>query len=333
MLFSATLDGAVDELVARYLHDPVRHAVDGTGAATGAHRPNSDHDAGQPADPSAAEQHPSPATGGRSSIDSVAAEGLSTQPANPSPGTAPAVAGRRPARSASGIPADSAAGQQHPTQPPTATPAVTHHLFVVRPADKRHVVAHIAARPGRTLLFVRTQYAADKLGRRLLEAGVPAVVLHGGRTQNQRTRALAAFAGGKASALVATDVAARGIHVDDVSLVLHVDPPEDPKDYVHRAGRTARAGATGTVVTLTTPDERATTEELFTAASIPVTITAVASGDRILTKLTAARPPSGRAVPDPAAPPLPDTPQKSDTPNNFRRNRAVGNRPGHRGKR
>src|SRR5690606_6800664 len=119
------------------------------------------------------------------------------------------------------------------------------------------VVAEIAARDGRTLLFVRTQHGADKLTGRLREVGIAAQALHGGKSQNNRNRVLAAFADGSVPVLVATDVAARGIHVDNISLVVHVDPPADPKDYVHRAGRTARAGATGTVVTLVTEDKRA----------------------------------------------------------------------------
>ncbi|NEW37156.1 ATP-dependent helicase, partial [Nocardia cyriacigeorgica] len=99
--------------------------------------------------------------------------------------------------------------------------------------DKREVIAEIAARAGRTLLFVRTQYGADKLTGRLREAGIVAQALHGGKTQNNRNRVLAAFADGSVPVLVATDVAARGIHVDAISLVVHVDPPAEAKDYVH----------------------------------------------------------------------------------------------------
>jgi len=109
------------------------------------------------------------------------------------------------------------------------------------------VIAQIASREGRTIFFVRTKHGADKLTEKLKKQGVDAGVLHGGRTQKQRMRVLDAFKIGKKRALIATDVAARGIHVDDVSLVVHVDPPETHKDYLHRAGRTARAGAKGTV--------------------------------------------------------------------------------------
>ena len=99
-------------------------------------------------------------------------------------------------------------------------------------------------------MFVKTKHGADKLADKLRQQGVAASVLHGGKTQSQRTRVLEGFKLGHSTALIATDVAARGIHVDDVSLVVHVDPPQDHKDYLHRAGRTARAGATGTVVSI-----------------------------------------------------------------------------------
>ncbi len=184
-------------------------------------------------------------------------------------------------------------------------PAIAHHLLQVRKADKYSVVSEIAARQGRTLLFVRTQYGADKLARRLRESGVAADALHGGRSQTQRTRTLAAFADGSAPVLVATDVAARGIHVDDVSLVVHVDPPADPKDYLHRAGRTARAGESGTVVTMLTEDEHTEFEDLLRRAGIRATTARVRPGDSVLTTLTGARRPSGRPVPDPATPPPP----------------------------
>jgi superfamily II DNA/RNA helicase len=118
---------------------------------------------------------------------------------------------------------------------------MTHHLFRVQHQDKSEIAAQLASRPGRTLLFVRTKHGADRLARQLARVGVVAGVLHGGRSQAQRTRALDAFKDGSVPALVATDVAARGIHVEDVSLVAHIDPPADSKDYLHRSGRTARA--------------------------------------------------------------------------------------------
>ena len=126
------------------------------------------------------------------------------------------------------------------------------------PIDKPRVVTEIAARDGRTILFARTKHGVDKLVKTLRREGINAVALHGGKAQNARNRAIAAFKDGSAPVLVATDVAARGIHVDDVSLVVHVDPPADPKDYLHRAGRTARAGESGAVVTIVTPHQRPT---------------------------------------------------------------------------
>lgn len=130
----------------------------------------------------------------------------------------------------------------HTAAPEPETTPATHHILHVEPADKPAVLAEIAARDGRTLLFTRTQFGAEKLTRRLREQGIRVAALHGGKAQNRRIRTLAAFADGGISVLVATDIAARGIHVDAVSLVVHADPPADAKDYVHRAGRTARRG-------------------------------------------------------------------------------------------
>lgn len=178
---------------------------------------------------------------------------------------------------------------------PTTTPAATHHLLHVRTEDKPEVIARIAARTGRTLLFVRTQYGAERLTRRLRDAGIAASALHGGKVQRKRTRTLESFADGSVDVLVATDIAARGIHIDDVSLVVHVDPPADPKDYLHRAGRTARAGATGTIVTLVTPEQRTEVAELFRSAGIPVEQHRIRPDDRELHRLTGARTPPGTA--------------------------------------
>src|ERR1700733_5367222 len=130
-----------------------------------------------------------------------------------------------------------------------STPA-EHSVLVLRAEDKVPVAAEIASRPGRTLFFVRTKHGADRLVLQLSRAGIGAGGIHGNRNQNQRQRALEAFAAGHPRVLVATDVAARGIHVDDVDLVVQFDPPEDHKDYLHRSGRTARAGASGQVVAL-----------------------------------------------------------------------------------
>ncbi len=139
---------------------------------------------------------------------------------------------------------------------PVPTPNDTEHqVFVLPAADKLAIATEIAGRDGRTLFFVRTKHGADRLAKQLSKAGVDAAAIHGNLNQNQRQRALAAFAGGRPRVLVATDVAARGIHVDDVGLVVHYDPPNDHKDYLHRSGRTARAGAVGAVVALVEPGQ------------------------------------------------------------------------------
>ena len=191
MLFSATLDRGVDKLVARYLDEPVIHAV-----------------------------------------------------------------------------ADSA---------DTAS-VIEHRVFLLRSEDKVSVAAEIAARPARTLFFVRTKHGADRLAKQLTRAGVEAAAIHGNLNQNQRLRALDAFASGRSRVLVATDVAARGIHVDDVDLVVQFDPPSDHKDYLHRSGRTARAGASGTVIAFAEPHQVRTVEALHDAAAVRSTTTSVRAG-------------------------------------------------------
>ena len=168
MLFSATLDRAVDTLVRRYLTNPVTHSVDSADATP---------------------------------------------------------------------------------------PDLEHHAFTVTPDDKAAVVRELASGKERSLLFTRTKHAAKKLAKDLSARGIPAVDLHGNLSQPQRDRNLAAFADGSVRVLVATDIAARGIHVDDIALVVHVDPPTEHKAYLHRSGRTARAGAKGTVVTVILPDQ------------------------------------------------------------------------------
>ncbi|MFF8403254.1 DEAD/DEAH box helicase [Streptomyces sp. NPDC015684] len=137
-----------------------------------------------------------------------------------------------------------------------AVTTMSHHILIVKPKDKAPVTAAIASRKGRTIIFVRTQLGADRVAEQLRESGVKADALHGGMTQGARTRTLADFKDGYVNVLVATDVAARGIHVDGIDLVLNVDPAGDHKDYLHRAGRTARAGRTGTVVSLSLPHQR-----------------------------------------------------------------------------
>jgi superfamily II DNA/RNA helicase len=162
-----------------------------------------------------------------------------------------------------------------------STPA-EHSILVLRAEDKVPVAAEIASRPGRTLFFVRTKHGADRLAKQLSRTGVDAAAIHGNRTQSQRQRALDAFAAGHPRVLVATDVAARGIHVDDVDLVVQFDPPEDHKDYLHRSGRTARAGASGQVVALAERGQVRELQRMHTAAGITAARHDVAPGDHTI---------------------------------------------------
>jgi superfamily II DNA/RNA helicase len=195
----------------------------------------------------------------------------------------------------------------HSIAPPSASvTTMEHHLLVVAAEHKAAVASEIANREGRTIMFVRTKHGADRLAKQLCRVGVAAGALHGGKTQNARTRTLAEFREGTVPVLVATDVAARGIHVDDISLVVHIDPPADPKDYLHRAGRTARAGESGTVVTLVMPRQQRQVEALTQRAGVTASRRRVTPGDPHLVELTGAREPSGIPVeenrPRPAAP-------------------------------
>jgi superfamily II DNA/RNA helicase len=150
--------------------------------------------------------------------------------------------------------------------------AMTHHVFHVAGVDaKRELVHRLASGTGRRILFLRTKHQARKLAKQLTEAGVPSVDLHGNLSQPARDRNLAAFTNGEARVLVATDIAARGVHVDDVELVVHVDPPSEHKAYLHRSGRTARAGSAGDVVTVVLPEQRKDTQVLMRRAGIHVT--------------------------------------------------------------
>jgi len=167
-----------------------------------------------------------------------------------------------------------------------------HRLLRVRREDKVAVAAKIAARQGRTLLFVRTQLGADRLAEQLTEAGVPAAPLHGGMRQGERQKALARFTDGSGPVLVATDVAARGIHVDGVDLVVHADPPADAKDYLHRSGRTARAGRSGTVVSLLLPDQVRAGEALQRALGTGAVSEPARPGDAVVAQIAAAGQPS-----------------------------------------
>jgi superfamily II DNA/RNA helicase len=185
----------------------------------------------------------------------------------------------------------------HSTAPTTASvTTMDHHLMHVSPGDKVTVTAEIANREGRTLLFVRTKHGADRLTKQLGSAGVRAGALHGGKTQSARNKTLSAFRDGQIAVLVATDVAARGIHVDGIDLVLHVDPAADHKDYLHRAGRTARAGESGTVVTLVLPPQRRDVERMTQRAGVDAQSARVSPGHHELVRITGSRVPSGNPV-------------------------------------
>jgi superfamily II DNA/RNA helicase len=172
-----------------------------------------------------------------------------------------------------------------------------HRVLVLSAQDKVPVAAEIAGRPGRTLFFVRTKHGADRLAKQLSQAGVDAAAIHGDRNQNQRQRALDGFAAGHPRVLVATDVAARGIHVDDVDLVVQFDPPNDHKDYLHRSGRTARAGATGMVIALVERGQVRDLQRLHDAAGVTAASDEVATGHHVVRQIATS------GTPVPPAPP------------------------------
>ncbi|MFF9898863.1 DEAD/DEAH box helicase [Streptomyces longispororuber] len=177
-----------------------------------------------------------------------------------------------------------------------AVTTMEHHVLHVHGADKHRTTTEIAAREGRVIMFLDTKHAVDRLTRHLLSSGVRAAALHGGKSQPQRTRTLAQFKSGHVTVLVATNVAARGIHVDHLDLVVNVDPPTDHKDYLHRGGRTARAGESGSVVTLVTPEQRRGMSRLMATAGITPQVTPVRSGEAELSRITGAQAPSGVPV-------------------------------------
>ncbi|MFE9614023.1 DEAD/DEAH box helicase [Streptomyces sp. NPDC006012] len=202
-----------------------------------------------------------------------------------------------------------------------AVTTMEHHVLHVQDeTDKKAVTTRIAARDGRVILFLDTKRSADRLAKRLLAAGVRAAALHGGRSQPQRNRTLEQFKNGQVTALVATNVAARGIHVDDLDLVVNVDPPADHKDYLHRGGRTARAGGSGSVVTLVLPEQKRDVTRLMSDAGIRPRTARIMSGDAELATITGAREPSGVAV-------TIEVPQPA-TPTASRPDRKTGTKPG-----
>ncbi|MEY1676572.1 RNA helicase [Gordonia terrae] len=169
--------------------------------------------------------------------------------------------------------------------------AMTHHVFEVSSANKQDLVAELASGTGRRILFMRTKHQAKKLAKKLTEAGIPAVDLHGNLSQAQRDRNLAAFGEGDVRVLVATDVAARGVHVDGIELVVHVDPPAEHKAYLHRSGRTARAGSAGDVVTVCLHEQRREVAQLLRKAKINVTPVSVDASSAAVDELVGERAP------------------------------------------
>ncbi|MEV6398214.1 DEAD/DEAH box helicase [Streptomyces sp. NPDC051907] len=205
-----------------------------------------------------------------------------------------------------------------------AVTTMEHHVLHVHGADKYATVTEIAARDGRVIMFLDTKHAVDGLTKHLLNSGVRAAALHGGKSQPQRIRTLAQFKTGHVTVLVATNVAARGIHVDDLDLVVNVDPPSDHKDYLHRGGRTARAGESGSVVTLVLPNQRRDMARLMAAAGITPQIAQVRSGEAELSRITGAQAPSGVPI-GPGAP----VKERSQRGAPFR---GMGTRPGQSGR-
>ena len=189
----------------------------------------------------------------------------------------------------------------HAVSSSTDSGPAEHRVLVLSAQDKVPVAAEIASRPGRTLFFVRTKHGADRLAKQLSRAGIDAAAIHGDRNQNQRQRALDAFAAGHPRVLVATDVAARGIHVDDVDLVVQFDPPNDHKDYLHRSGRTARAGAVGLVIALVERGQVRELQRLHDAAGVIAASDEVATGHQVVRQIATSGTPVPPASP---APPL-----------------------------
>jgi superfamily II DNA/RNA helicase len=193
---------------------------------------------------------------------------------------------------------------EHAVHPPGAPTPIVHHLLTVAPADRAAVVATLAGGGNRSLIFTRTKHGARKLARQLTAARIPAAELHGNLTQPTRQRNLARFASGAVRVLVATDIAARGIHVDGIDLVVHADPPAEHKAYLHRSGRTGRAGASGVVVTLQTPAQARDVRAMMRKAHVVPLAATARPGSALLRSITGkpAKQPAPQPHPAAAAP-------------------------------
>jgi superfamily II DNA/RNA helicase len=190
---------------------------------------------------------------------------------------------------------------EHAIDPPAAPPASVHHLLTISAADRTAVVTALASGDNRTLIFTRTKHGAHKLARQLVLARIPAAELHGNLAQGARERNLASFSDGHVRVLVATDIAARGIHVDGIDLVIHADSPTEHKAYLHRSGRTARAGASGVVITLQTPAQSRDVTALMRKAHVVPLVASVTPRSALLTEI-AGQPARPRVLPPRAVP-------------------------------
>ncbi|MEU5052008.1 DEAD/DEAH box helicase [Streptomyces sp. NPDC021096] len=207
-----------------------------------------------------------------------------------------------------------------------AVATMDHHLLHVTDQDKKDAVTRVAARAGRVIMFVDTKRGADRLVKKLLSEGVRAAALHGGKSQPQRNRVLDQFRTDQVTALIATNVAARGIHIEGLDLVVNIDPPVDHKDYLHRGGRTARAGESGTVVTFVLPEQRREMSRMMTTAQITPNVMKTYPTDPELARITGAREPSG--VPVVIAAPAPAQPQGAGKSSSRSRGSSSGSRGG-----
>ncbi|TRW86149.1 DEAD/DEAH box helicase [Mycolicibacterium sp. 018/SC-01/001] len=215
--------------------------------------------------------------------------------------------------------------------PESHVPAMTHHVFhVAGPQDKKDLVHRLASGTGRRILFMRTKHHARKMAKQLTAAGIPSVDLHGNLSQPARDRNLAAFSSGEVRVLVATDIAARGVHVDDIELVVHIDPPAEHKAYLHRSGRTARAGSAGDVVTVVLPEQRRETQALLRRAGIQVAPQQVTAQSEAVQKVAGEvapyRAPVERVVAAsrPTVPSAPAAPRRSSSSSRRRSRRPAG---------